>query len=98
MGSVIYINNTEAGAQHLSGTAICSACDKEWEAVAPVGIKELECPNCKTMKGLYKHHLAPITNKLWACHCGNRLFFILKGQIQCCECGVITDNGEIHEI
>ena len=95
MSDVIYINNAKAGTSHLSGTAICSACNKEWEAVAPVGAKELECPDCKTMKGLYKHHLAPISNTTWTCNCGNKLFFVLKGDIQCCECGVMTPREDI---
>jgi len=93
---VIFINNAKTGGEkHLSGEAICSACNKEWVAVAPVGTKELECPDCKTMKGLFKHHVAPVTNNLWQCNCGNKLFFITKGQIQCCECGVLTNSKEI---
>jgi hypothetical protein len=96
MGEVVYINNAERGEAHLSGEAICSACDKEWTAVAPVGTKELECPDCKTMKGLFKHHLAPVTPKVWTCNCGCRLFFVLKNQIQCCECGVTTNSEDIE--
>ena len=96
MGEVVYINNAERGDDpHLTGDAICSACNKEWTAVAPVGTKELECPDCKTMKGLFKHHLAPVSPNVWKCHCGNMLFFILKGQLQCCECGVITDSKDL---
>lgn len=97
MGEVVYINNAIRGDSdpHMTGEAICTGCNKEWTAVAPVGTKELECPDCHTMKGLFKHHLAPVTNELWVCNCGNRLFFILKGQIQCCECGVLTNSGEV---
>lgn len=91
MGEVIYINNVQEGdAQHMTGEVICTHCGNEWVGVVPVGTHELECPQCKTMKGVFKHHLAPITDTVWACNCGNKLFFISKGDIQCVECGVMT--------
>jgi len=96
MGEVVYLNNVKDGdGAHLTGEVICTSCHKIWTGVVPVGTHELECPSCHTMKGVFKHHLAPVTNEVWACNCGNQLFFILKDNIQCCECGIITDNGEI---
>ncbi len=99
MGEVLYINNAgKDGESHLTGNAICMSCQKEWQAVAPVGTSVLECPECKTMKGVFKHQLSPVTNSVWECNCGNKLFFILKKKIQCCNCGVITSSEVLNEI
>jgi len=96
MGEVVYLNNVKDGdGAHLTGDVICTNCKKVWTGVVPVGTHELECPDCHTMKGVFKHHLAPITNEIWRCNCGAELFFILKKKIQCCECGVIADIEEI---
>ena len=97
MGDVVYINNAIRGddSPHMTGEVLCTSCGKEWTGVVPVGTHELECPDCHTMKGVFKHHLAPVTNEVLTCDCSNRLFFIMKGKIQCCECGVITDSGEV---
>lgn len=98
MGEVIYINNVEdTNDAHIQGEVLCTSCGKEWIGVVPVGTKELECPECHTMKGVFKHHLAPVTKAVWTCNCGNRLFFLLKDKVQCCECGIFTEYGEIDE-
>lgn len=98
MGEVVHINNIagKGDQPHLTGDAICSACRKEWTGVVPVGTTELECPDCHTMKGLFKHHLSPITTDLWRCHCGGELFFLIKKEVQCCNCGITTPITEIY--
>lgn len=74
---------------HLSGEAICACCRHKWIAVAPVGTKELECPECGTFKGLFVNQVAPRSEYLWECNCGCQIFFILKEGIQCYQCGDI---------
>ena len=64
MGEVIYVNNAQKGdANQTTGETFCIHCGKEWVGVSPVGVTELEWPDCHTMKGIYKHHLAPVTNE-----------------------------------
>ena len=60
---------------HLSGTAICLHCGHEHMAVVPVGVVEMECPACHTMK--------------WTCACGCHLFMISgeSREIICWKCG-----------
>ena len=100
MGEVVYINNAVRGEGedfHMTGDVLCTACKNEWTGVVPVGTHELECPRCHTMKGVFKHHLAPVTNEVWACNCGNKLFFILKNDIQCIECGTTTNKNDVYD-
>lgn len=73
---------------HGHGKAFCIACNHNWQAVAPVGVTELECPQCKTMKGRYTFAFAPSTEKVWECGCGNQLFNFDMNGIFCPNCGV----------
>jgi DNA-directed RNA polymerase subunit RPC12/RpoP len=72
------------------------ACNHNWQAVAPVGVTELECPNCKTMKGHYIFAFAPAVNKVWECNCGNQLFHIALEGIFCPNCGVCQDYSRVY--
>lgn len=89
MGDVITFEAQKE--EHLSGEAICSCCGYEWVAVAPVGVKQLECPQCKTMKGLFRNPVAPRSEYVWECGCGCRLFFISPDFNQCYQCGQIQN-------
>ena len=80
---------------HLSGEAVCTGCGHEWVAVAPVGMTQLECPECGSSKGLFKHPFGPAEGELsYECSCGSDLFFIKKtkhqasGAVYCRGCGV----------
>lgn len=88
MGEILKFEKEEP---HLSGEAICSSCKHEWAAVAPVGTKELQCPNCLTNKGLFANPVSPRGDNFWECHCGCNLFFILEDGSQCYECGNIQN-------
>jgi hypothetical protein len=79
---------------HGAGEAVCSHCKHVWEAVAPIGATQLECPECHTLKGLWKAPFAVAEGDLlYVCNCGGDLFFILPdGYHMCRECGVVGDD------
>ena len=70
------------------GPAICMNCRHEWVAVAPQTAKELECPNCGTMKGIYKFPFVP-EGEIWNCSCSNDLFYVTREGYFCPNCGKI---------
>lgn len=73
---------------HGTGKAFCLGCEHTWEAVAPLGVYDLECPECGTMKGHYTFAFAPPGKLAWSCPCDNQLFNILPdGSIFCPNCG-----------
>ena len=75
---------------HISGKAVCTACQYRWVAVAPVGTTELRCPKCDTMRGLYVNPCWPPGDELiWRCNCGGTLFIIRGPErgFMCRECG-----------
>jgi len=75
--------------QHAHGNAFCLQCSHEWVAVAPTGTVQLECPECKTMKGLFKFPFAPATGELVReCNCGNQLFYLTPEGHLCTNCGI----------
>ena len=69
------------------GEAFCLACASEWEAVAPVGTVELECPECHTHKGRFKFAYSAPEAHVWMCNCGNQLFNITPDGTFCPNCG-----------
>ena len=40
---------------HLACKARCVACKHEWQAVAPLGTLELECPSCGLTRGQWMY-------------------------------------------
>lgn len=82
MADVISIDNYRP---QLSGPAICSSCRHEWSAVAPTGTRELECPGCGSMNGLWKVCFAPET--FYECGCGCHLFYVVPDGCRCRQCG-----------
>ena len=73
---------------HLSGAAACMVCHHSWVAVAPIGTNELECPECHTMKGLFRFPFAPSEAQLVReCVCGNQLFYMTPEGHMCANCG-----------
>lgn len=88
MGEVININVNQPT---LEGSAICSHCHHEWHAVAPIGTYQLECPECRTEKGIWKYPVSPRDEYLFECNCGSQLFYCLPDCFQCRECGQVID-------
>jgi len=72
---------------HKEGTAICANCGHEWVAIAPLGVMELECPECRCMKGYFVHPCEKEA-KHWTCNCGSILFSITPDGVYCPNCGL----------
>lgn len=73
---------------HISGVAYCMACDHEWTGAWPLGVTELECPECKSMKGRSKFTVSPPPDSMaFTCACKNQHFLLLDGRIHCPNCG-----------
>ncbi len=75
---------------HASGPARCLECGHEWHAIAPVGATQLECSECKTMKGVFSLPFAPEVH--YACACGNDLFYATEFGVFCPKCGEEDDH------
>lgn len=77
---------------HLAGEALCIGCHHKWEAAAPVGTWQLECPECGSMKGIWRNPIgAAIGDSYFSCHCGcEALTAYLRGgrfYLKCMSCG-----------
>lgn len=68
------------------GTAYCGQCAYRWEAKAPVGTTQLECPDCHALAGVWRHGVIP-DEEVWQCECGNTLFFLVQSGCVCANCG-----------
>lgn len=71
---------------HRAGPARCLNCKHEWEAVAPIGVCDMECPSCGTHQGVFKG----VSNTEFAqlqCNCGEFTFFIDEHSAYCAHCG-----------
>lgn len=89
MSNVVPIAPREKPQPHGEGEAFCFGCDHRWIGVAPVGTKQLECPQCKTMKGLFKWPFAPSEDQLVRrCACGNEYFWLTPEGHMCPNCGI----------
>lgn len=72
----------------MTGDAFCIGCDYQWVAVAPVGTVQLECPGCRSMKGIWKFCCKPEPDLLVReCNCGNQLFYLTPEGHCCANCG-----------
>lgn len=75
------------------GRGKCLDCKHEWMAACPYlddyGAQlELECPQCKTMRGVWMGQFAPAPGELlFICGCGAAQFAIIKTGPQCVGCG-----------
>lgn len=58
MGDVI---DLAAHKPHLSGEAMCTACEHEWEGACEIGTLTLECPSCYRFYGVMKGPVVPET-------------------------------------
>lgn len=81
---------------HVSGEAFCIGCSHTWAGVWPLGVTELECPECKRMMGRSKYEVMPPKGTLsFTCKCGNQLFGVLEDRIHCPNCGAQTFFSEL---
>lgn len=81
--------------RYMTGEAFCLQCKHEWIATAPAGEVELECPECHTMKGLFRWPCAPAEESLRReCQCGNQLFYIQPYGHLCANCGIYQDYDD----
>lgn len=69
MSDVVSLNDRrQEKSPHLSGKCRCAACGHVWQAVAPIGTMNLECPECLTMRGLWMHPFGPADgNLIYSC-------------------------------
>lgn len=80
--------------QWASDTAICIGCRHEWNAVAQLGTRWLECPGCGAMKGIFKKPFgADEGDSVYRCNiCESEAMtaFYRDGlfYFQCMNCGV----------
>lgn len=85
MGKVLDLQSRQP---HMAGHAQCLNCQYKWEAVAEIGTLRLECPECHTMKGVFRNLCDPSDSIVWFCECGNDLFIVGPNGCTCCVCGV----------
>ena len=72
----------------MHGKARCIQCNHVWQGVAHVGTVFLECPICKTMKGVFVGVCEPEDGvKIRECNCGNQLFYLTIEGHMCANCG-----------
>lgn len=77
---------------HLQGQARCLACRHEWQAVAPIGTFDLECPSCGLMRGAWTFPVvAPAGTVVWRCRCGCEHMFVTPVNVMCAGCGQEAD-------
>lgn len=75
--------------QHGHGTAFCLGCNHTWQAVAPTGTTQMECPSCHRMMGRWKFEFYPVEGQsVRECFCGNQLFYLTEAGHLCANCGV----------
>lgn len=83
---------------HFQGTAKCTNCLHEWQAVAPEGTSGFECPSCGTDKGVWANHVGAMEGHEWfKCNCGSFFFNLLRSKehgeyLLCCNCGKRTER------
>lgn len=76
---------------HVTGTAICVNCQRQWVATEPLGSVWLPCPSCTLVRGRFLHHAEIREGSHWTCPCSCTLFFITPENVYCPNCGA-TQN------
>ena len=72
---------------HVTGEASCIGCKAKWVATAPVGVTELQCGECGTMKGRFVNSVLRKDFLHFICNCGNDLFHKTPHGEYCPNCG-----------
>ena len=88
--SVVPFRRPEPVDPHSEGPALCIECGHRWQAVAPIGAVNFECPACGTVKGVWVHACEPIDEThQWRCQCGGAFFNLYPtGAPMCARCGL----------
>ena len=77
---------------NMQGSAYCMGCKHTWQAVAPVGTTDLQCPECQSMKGRFVNGCAPEDHiEVRECNCGNQLFWLTREGHMCANCGTYQE-------
>jgi len=76
---------------HKEGRALCLQCHHDWQAVAPIGTTQLECPSCHLMQGVF-YGVMSTERPQWQCACGEFVFFIDQRGPYCAHCGVRPEH------
>lgn len=84
MGDVISI---ESKKQTVVGDAHCVECCHKWVAVSPVGTYQLQCPLCKSFKGIFSNPCCRFEYPHLTCSCGNDYLHITPEGYYCPRCG-----------
>jgi len=92
MSVVSLAEEREARQPHWTGTAYCVGCKHEWQAVAPVGSENLECPSCTLPKGVPKYPFgAEEGDMVLTCDCGCEALTAYRRvghfYVKCMSCG-----------
>lgn len=92
MSEVIPFARREPKQPHLAGEALCIGCRHTWAAVAPVGVWQMECPACGTMKGVWRFPVgAQDGDACFSCDCGCEALTAYKHHgrfhLKCMSCG-----------
>lgn len=98
MGEVLSFAKPEPDHQHISGETICIGCRERAVAVAPVGVKWMECHNCRTMKSLFVQPVGAAEGDLeFLCDCGCEALTAYKHDgrfyLRCMSCGTDHTNA-----
>ena len=75
---------------HMTGEVVCLNCKHEWVGVMPVGTFNIECPECKSEKGVIKH-FAIREGSIYQCNCGCDLLRARPDGCYCANCGAWAD-------
>lgn len=82
---------------HCTGRVKCLSCKHEWEAVAPTGAIDMECPECGCFRGVWIFPLMCVED-VFQCDCGSDVFFIVRGGFKrCLGCGLKSELRECYE-
>ncbi|WP_176929346.1 hypothetical protein [Novosphingobium aromaticivorans] len=102
MADIIPFARPEPDTPHLAGEALCIGCRHEWAGVAPVGVWQLECPSCGSLKGIWRYPVGGQQGDVvFKCNCGcealtayyHRDLFHLK----CMSCGAEQTSAVFGE-
>jgi Zn finger protein HypA/HybF involved in hydrogenase expression len=69
------------------GKALCLNCKFCWEAVAPSATVSLQCPQCRTMQGVFMGLAHTPDHAQLQCLCGSFFFFADEIGAYCAHCG-----------
>lgn len=91
--SVIPFRRPQREEPYIGGDAKCIGCGHQWEAAAPVGTWQLECPSCGTMKGIFRNPVGAVEgDSVLRCSCGCEALTAYQRHgrvwLRCMSCGL----------